>query len=637
MAAMTRLTAAGPATAYPYIYSKNVASPGVYGQRVADFDRWQELYGGAIVYIRVAGSTALADIYSDPGLTVPAANPQTLLTRTLGGVSYGKFLAPVYTADAFYCDIDSTDQTGIQRPSLYKLDGEDGDRILVTAQGGSQARALETHHAQVVYAEDYGAIGSSPTQNTRAINNAIGQAGARGGGIVMLPPRTVDILTLTIPTGVYLVGYSRDSSILRSTVAGEIVTLTGANCGLMDLTLDGVSAVADSVGLLSEQQDDILLRNVMIRRFETNLVMRGGARARFDRLSLANGTYGARLQGDTEELRGLWWTGGVVSEHVTAGLWFEYVDQLVSHFTVAEVEFRDNLTDGLLLQGVRFCEFNDCRFDDNARTIKVVDDDQEAGFCQGIAFQRAYVTDCEVYIDGLAIDVIFDRAQFAGSEFALQTTMGKHLILRDCSEDASVAITGDGTRLFRQKASSGGTLVGTTTSDTPVKGFAFNLEPGETAILVAKAVANGVDGEAHAAYVLTQAARRDTADLDFDGGTIAFVVGDLVVGGTSGASAYVTAKSGTTSAGTLSLRSIVGTFQNNEALQVSGITRAIVNGTINDPTVSLLGSAATIYSFESDTALACAFAASGDEAQVQVTGLAGKTFEWTIDCDKLGG
>lgn len=638
MAAMTRLTAIGPATAYPYLYPKNVATPGIYGQRVTDFDTWKALYGGVIVYIRRAGSTELADVYSDPGLTIPAANPQTLLSRNLLGVAYGKFLAPIYTPDAFYCDIDSTDQTGVQQPAIYDLDGQDGDRIVVTAQGGRHDRSLEDHLARIVYVEDYGAIGTSPSENTRTITAAIGQAGARGGGIVMLPPGSIDILSLTMPTAVYLAGYARGATTLRSSLATAIITFTGANCGLVDLTLDGVSAIAGSTGLLSEQQDDILLRNVTIKRFETGLHVKGGARPRFDRLSLTNHQFGARLQGDTEALSSLWWSGGIVAENVEAGIWIEYVDQIATHLKLEEIEFRDNLMDGLLIDGGKFITVDDCRFDDNARTIKIVDDAMDdAGFCESITFRRGYVANCTIYVDGLAIDVMFDRCEFVGTEFQMVPTMGKHLVLRDCSEDAAVRIIGDGTRLMRRQASRGGSLVGSTTDATPVKGFAYNLEPGETAVLLAKAVANGVDNEIHAVYVIAQGARRDTADLDFDTGTIAFNVGELVEGGTSGASAYITAKSGTTGAGTLSLRSIVGTFQNNEALQVDGVTRALVNGTINDPAVSMLGSLSVVHTFESDTTMACVFVASGDEAQVQVTGVAAKTIEWTIDCDRLSG
>lgn len=637
MAALTRLTAAGPATADPSLYPKNVIHPGVYGQVVHEFDVWRPLYGGARVYVRKAGSNALASLFTDPEMTEIASNPQTLLTQEYDGVRYGKFDQSLYTPDAYYCDIDTTDQTGVTRPSLYALAGEDGDRLLVTAEGGSLARTLEAHMGQVVYAADYGYLGRSAAENTRAIVAAIGQVGARGGGIVLLPPGTLDIDPISVPVGVILAGYAKSATTLRSTTASAIVTITGANAGLVDLTLDGVSVVADSIGVLAEQQDDLLLRNVQIKRFETNLQVLGGERHRYDRLDLLNGTYGARLKGETEALSGLWWTGGQISQHVTAGLWLEYVDAAVEHLTLQELAFRDNLSDGLILDGVQFARIDDGIFDDNARTIRIRDIDADAGFCSNLRFVRAQVADCQINIDGLSIGLMMERCDFAGTEFYLNPTMGQHLVLRDCSEDAAVTTAGDGTRMIRQRSTDRGAVTGTTTDTTPVKAFAHNLEPGEVAIIRARVVGNGIDSEDHAAYVLEQAARRDTADLDYDTGTIAINVGDQIVGGTSGASAYVTAKSGTTAAGTLSLRSIVGTFQNNEAIQVEGVTRALVNGSITDPNVSLLGSAATVYSFEADTAMACAIGASGDEVQIQVTGLSGKTIIWTAECDILRG
>ena len=637
MAALTRLTAAGPATRDPSLYAKNVIFPGVYGQAVREFDRWVPLYGGAIVYIRKAGSNALASVFTDPEMTEPASNPQTLLSQEHEGVRYGKFLRPIYTPDAYQCDINTTDQTGVIRPALFALAGEDGDRLLVTADGGSLPRTLEAHMGQDVFVADYGLLGRSAAENTRAITAAIGQAGARGGGIVRLPPGTLDIDPISVPTGVVLTGYARIATILRSTTAASIVTLAGDGAGLADLTLDGVSVIAGSTGVLSEQQDDILIRNVDIKRFETNLHVAGGMRPRFDRLSLLNGTYGGRIKGETETLEGLWWTGGQISQHITAGLWIEYVDAPAAHLTLQEVAFRDNLTDGLILDGAQFVRLDDCVFDDNARTIRFRDVDDEAGFCSNIRVVRAEVADCQIYVDGLAIDLMMERCVFSGTEFYLAPTMGQHLVLRDCAEDAAVTTAGDGTRMVRQRSTDRGAVVGTTTSNSPVKAFAYNLEPGEVALVRARVIANGLDSEDHAAYVVEQAARRDTADLDYDSGTIAINVGDQIVGGTSGASAYVTAKSGTTAAGTLSLRAIVGTFQNNEALLVVGTPCALVNGGITDPNVSMLDSLATVFAFESDTLMACVLGASGDEVQVQVTGLPSKTVVWTAECDILRG
>lgn len=75
-------------------------------------------------------------------------------------------------------------------------------------------------------------------------------------------------------------------------------------------------------------------------------------------------------------------------------------------------------------------------------------------------------------------------------------------------------------------------------------------------------------------------------ELAFDGGTSAIADNDVVTGATSGATGTVkrvVLESGTwasgDAAGRLIFASITGTFQNNENLQVSSVTRALANGT----------------------------------------------------------
>lgn len=75
-------------------------------------------------------------------------------------------------------------------------------------------------------------------------------------------------------------------------------------------------------------------------------------------------------------------------------------------------------------------------------------------------------------------------------------------------------------------------------------------------------------------------------ELKFDGGTGAINDNDVVVGATSGATGTVkrvVLESGTwgagTAAGRLIFASVTGTFQNNENLQVSSVTKAVADGT----------------------------------------------------------
>lgn len=623
---------------------KNVAVAGLYAQLIHDFDTWRPLYGNAIVTIYKAGTQFKARVFTDPEMTEEADNPQTLLERTFEGVSYGKFAEALYTPDAYEIDIGSTDQTGITRPAITDLNGENGSQIVVKPDGARLYRPLEDHLSQVVYAEDYGVFGTSAAANTAAIQAAIGAVGARGGGFVMLPPGTYPFLQLTLPTGVILAGYHQLATVLQSQIAGAVITLNGANAGVMNLTLDGISAVASSIGIYAKGQDDILVVSTVIRSFETNILMRGGARPIFRDVSCLNGTWGARLLGhldtvDGGPLTGLRWSGGRIESNVTAGVHLQFVDEEVRSAVLLGLEFQDNLTDGLILEGVRFSRVQDCTFDDNARSLRVIDAAPlgTTNFTQSLVVERGRFAAGGVNIDGLAIDVSFDRCDFSGTTIDLETTIRNPVRMLDCVEDGAVQLAGDATRLIRWRSTDRGEVRGSTTNNTATKAIANSMYPGEVAMLLATVIGVQRNGEDHAAYIIARAARRDTADLDFDGGTIAFTVGDLVVGGTSGASGYVTAVTGSTAAGTLSLKSIAGEFQNNEQLTVDGTPHALANGVLSDPSVSLLGSDTVLFAFESDTTWAAAFDASGDEAQLKVTGANSKLVEWTARLDRLTG
>ena len=71
--------------------------------------------------------------------------------------------------------------------------------------------------------------------------------------------------------------------------------------------------------------------------------------------------------------------------------------------------------------------------------------------------------------------------------------------------------------------------------------------------------------------------------LSYDGGSAAFTIGKTVKGGTSNATGLIDNKSGTVITGYLVLTSVVGTFQNDEALtETTGTGAAVVNGVISD-------------------------------------------------------
>src|ERR1035437_2382197 len=103
-------------------------------QRIDFFDLWMSGYAGASVAVYIAGTTTLAALYTDEALSVPAGNPQTLLALNRNGVNFGKFANPLYTASAYEMTVNSTDQTGVIRPPLTAMAGEDVSAAVVGAR-----------------------------------------------------------------------------------------------------------------------------------------------------------------------------------------------------------------------------------------------------------------------------------------------------------------------------------------------------------------------------------------------------------------------------------------------------------------------------------------------------------------------
>jgi len=220
--------------------------------RVAEFDIWRPTYGGASVEVLIAGTTTRASLYSDPDLTTGIPNPQTLQSQQEGdGIAYGKFAQPVYVGTSYYLRIDTGEETGVQRLPLTSLEGEDASEAIVTATGGSVARALEDHLAAEVRVENFGALDASASANTAILTAAIGAAAAQGGGQVMLPAGNFPFTQLSLPQDVILVGKGRGATTLRSEQAQEVITIAGNGAGLRGMTLDGVNLNTGSIGVFA--------------------------------------------------------------------------------------------------------------------------------------------------------------------------------------------------------------------------------------------------------------------------------------------------------------------------------------------------------------------------------------------------
>ncbi|MBB4266297.1 glycosyl hydrolase family 28-related protein [Roseospira visakhapatnamensis] len=626
-------------------------------QRIVEFDTWRAGYQGAAVHIRKAGLTDLAAVYMDEALTAAAANPQILIPRTdPDGTQYGKFAVPLYTVDDYYLDMTPAGPTGVQRVPLTSLDGGEASGALVTSAGGTVARALAARAADIVHALDHGALDETSTAaNTNTLQAAIGVAAARGAGAVHVPPGTYRINALSVPQGVVLTGAGRGASVLVSQLADAVVTVTGDQAGLADLTLDGVNLVTGGVGVVSDSVSGLILRRVGLRRFDVALRHRGGFDHRYEDLVLSACGAGARFLGEDHDgagttFTGLRWTGGRV-ETTTQGaaILFEAVDRPVDHNTLAHVEILDNVgPEGIKLVGAQFTTLERCAWEGNVNILSVTDGTHPELTDREVLSLRVLgggMADGAVTLDGLCQDVVLESVEIVGVDFVM-TTPAHNVLLKNCTEYGATVSGSEPRKLTRFRDINRGGVVGITTDGTPEVAWTLALKPGEVVHLEVRATARALNNATEcAAYHLEQAARRPGSTLTYDNRTQAFSVGATLQGADSRATAAIVAVSESGTTGTLTLHDVDGAFQDNEIIaEVGGEAgggagdgaggSAQVNGALDHAPVALMGAKVSHMARTNGTASAwggVAIGASAHEIQVTVDGDADDAVEWRVE------
>lgn len=619
---------------------------------IREFDIWQTGVNTATVYIYVAGTTTLANVYSDAACTVAEDNPQTLVTETRNGIACGKFTKSLYTAQAYQCFYGSVDQGGVQVPPITELDGEDVSAALVTRTGGSVAQTLASVLAREIYATDFGELGSSASTNTTTLAAAIGAA-AGSGGDVIVPAGTYPFTQLTLSLGVKLVGQGRGVTVLQSQTGDDVITINGARAGLHNLTLDGVSNVSGSVGIYAVGVDEISIYDVEVKNFETGIHLKGGQRLPFRELYIDGCGRGARFVGDSdaggsqdgEALSDMQWIGGNVTNCTTSGVEFEYEDRACVGNSLQGVGFEDNTGTAVKVIGAQITRLNGCHWTGNTGNLKVEDDSTSAendeNVVNGLVIANGRMTDGTIAIEDTALNVLFDRITFSNVDVTL-TSPENAILVRDCIEDSQVTIAGTGVLWTRVRSIDDGGGFGITTDATATKAWECHLEPGESIVATAMVIGNQQNGTNKAAYILGVSAKRAGATLGYDAQTTNFTVGALLTGATSGCTARIVGDSDSGATGTLTVRSIIpganGFFQDNEPLSDSSGGAATANGTLSVPSASLNGSSTSLRTdYEDDSTWAAAFVANGQSLELQVTGAASKTVEWTVKVDKVLG
>lgn len=616
--------------------------------RIDAFDIWQPGYGGASVRIVRANTNTAADVFLDEALTLPAANPQTLLTRNLDDIEYGKWAASLYTEQAYQLVIDSVDQTGIQRPGLNTLTGENVSLSVSTVDGGTELFTLADRFARLIDVQDYGeflpvgSVGASAATNTASLQAATGAAAADGAGYVRIPAGTYTLNAFTLPAGVKLLGVGEGVTILQSTTAGVFVALGGPRCGFVDMTLDGVSLVNLSIGLYGVAIDETVFERCKLKRFQTGLRVRGGQRNNWQTFSIEQCVTGADLLGDLdagntglgEPFAGNRWSGGVISLCTTTGINLEYVDRAVRDNTLDSLTFDSNTGTALRGRGNRDTVLRNPIWTGNTVDLDLDDDTPADDDSTVIGFHvdGGSMVGGEIELRGLLEDVVFEGVNFSDVDITLTAPLNNVLAL-DCQEDGQVTLAGITTAWLRRKTTNHGVSSGLTTGNAATKAWSIALTSGQRVLLTAKVVGRQRNGTNSAWYYIACNALRGVATLNYDTQTGNFTAGNIVTGATSGASARIVADSDSGTTGTLSLQDIIGTFIDNEIITDGATGSATVNGLLTEGTVAVGTTTQIIVPVEGDTDYACAFAANGPEVELRVTGDSSQTVEWNCDVE----
>lgn len=614
-------------------------------KRIEEFDLWRPGYGSAVVNIYLPGTTTLASVYTDEPCTVAAPNPQTLAAmESAGGVRYGKFNAPLYTTGAYYLSINGIQDTGIIRPDISSLDGEDASAATVVPAGSSYAVTLAALAGQQVNVANFGVFvagsGGVAATNTTTLNLAI--AALSSGGIVNIPAGSYKVNAVSIPPGVVIKGQGVGATSLVSVLGATSFTIAGASAGFQSITLDGTSLSTGSVGVRSIGNNGIVFNNVLIERFAMGLYVSGGSQFDWKDFTILNTNTAAQLWGETTPLQDLVWNGGMVSTSTTLGLDVGYKDHQCQNITFIGVYFQNNVGEGLLVNGAQNVQCISCSGDGNTAILQIQDDatvltPATISNNQSIGFQwiGGRLNGGSITITGTAQDVRFKDVNLNMITFNINTPITNYVILDNCFEQGTT-ITGSTTMLVHAASGQNGKTFGLTTSNSATKAWGITLKPGQVVLLTAKIVAKCRNVAARANFFITAGAYQVGAALAYKVRTATFNPGSIVTGASSGATARIQADAAGTT-GTLTLTDIVGVFLNNEIITDNGGTpgSATVNGTITTSAsvVDSVGNIAVKTAYHSDTNWVAAFVANTTDIELQVTGDTAYTVEWTCQVD----
>lgn len=609
---------------------------------VRPFDHWVPGYEGATVYVYEADGTTLAKLYYDIAATNPAPNPQVLDTLDTGCGRAGKFQQSVYTtASQWNPYVFGRHSLGIYDGTIDDLVGTDLSGSVVKVHGQPGAR-LDDLHSLTVHVNQFGQIETNAAEaNTTLITRALAHVASLGGGEVHLPAGAIHFTPFVLPAKTRLRGQGAGVTYLICRSATNIIGLTASDTGLIELTVDGEVATPNSVGLWLGQAERVQLDRVTVQRFDIGISCRGGRDHIWNLLSLVGNTKAGQLWGNTQdtvsendaELRGIVWTGGLITGHASTGLEIKRAisGKAVNRILLRGVRFQSNLAEALILRSAQLVSFEGCSFTANTKHALI---EHNSLLSPSVSTREVQFFGCTfdngtVHCKGESRITIFRACRFGQHTWQLAApTLGIRLV--NCIDiGAPATISGPETLIYRDDDANQGCTVVETDDATATDAWALYLEPGQTVGMEAHVVCRGTNNSEKAYYISRVAASRPAATLDYDGQTANFTLGEIITGATSGAKATVVSQTDGGATGTINLVRISGTFIDNELLTGSLTGRAFVDGVINVTDVSVLDQIDTTI-YESDAALDCGWVGPAQEIKLQVTGLASKKIEWNV-------
>jgi hypothetical protein len=553
------------------------------------------------------------------------------------------------------------------------LIGEDASEATVIPTGASVAGNLDDILARRIDVRDYGtfiAVGqnnASAITNNDTITEALGVAGAAGGGYVECPAGTYQFTTLTIPEGVVLRGQGQGATTLQSTEEGQVITLAGDTAGLERITIDGVNQVTDSIGVFGANINFVHMNDVMIKRFDIGLQRYGGTGSHWYDLSLSDcSTAGYQCHGYSDNGLGgtiteETWDGGKVELCAGIGIDIQFVDSTVAQLQFSGIGFDTNTGTAVSIIGGQQIKFDEtCWWNGNTDNI-LIDDAGPTSSTQGqnsigIEFHDGSfgpaiapiaasgqtaaqpATNSTITLNNTLESVAFRRCDFAYVTIDINSP-SNNVLAQDCREITGMAFGGNSPQAWnRAKTFNRGESSGLTTGNAATIAWALELQPGVAVYLEAKIIGRSRSSTDTGFFHIAVSAHRPGSTLLYDAATGAFAAGNIVTGQTSGASARIINVAATGSSGTLTLQDIDGTFLNNELITDTNTGSANANGTTTNQNCVLIGSVTSLRPAQlTDTNWAATFVAAGPEIQIQVTGDASMNVEWTVDVDQVFG